>query len=85
MKGRRYKLWWPGKGDGVGGVGAMVAELCKKVLEVRRVSDSDDCCCCFSRGCAEVELWVCAAKWKNWKKNSILRSVEMRVGYAFCI
>ena len=26
MKGRRYKLWWSGKGDGVGGVGAMVKE-----------------------------------------------------------
>ena len=40
MKGRRYKLWWSGKGDGVGGVGATVnEELCEKVLEVRRVSD----------------------------------------------
>ena len=29
-----------------GGVGAMVKEeLCEKVVEVRRVSDSDDCCC----------------------------------------
>ena len=34
MKGRRYKLWWSGKGDGVGGVGAMVKEeLCEKVVE----------------------------------------------------
>ena len=24
MKGRRYKLWWSGKGDRVGGVGVMV-------------------------------------------------------------
>ena len=24
MKGRRYKLWWSEKGDGVGGVGVMV-------------------------------------------------------------
>ena len=24
MKGRRYKLWWSGKADGVGGVGVMV-------------------------------------------------------------
>ena len=40
MKRRRYKLWWSGKGDGVGGVGVMVKEeLCEKVVEVRRVSD----------------------------------------------
>ena len=39
-KGRRYKLWWSGKRDGVGGVGVMVKEeLCEKVVEVRRVSD----------------------------------------------
>ena len=39
MKGRRYKLWWSGKGDGVGGVGVMVKdELCEKVVEVRKVS-----------------------------------------------
>ena len=24
MKGRIYKLWWSGKGNGVGGVGVMV-------------------------------------------------------------
>ena len=42
-KGRRYELWWSGKGDGVGGVGVMVkGELCEKVIEVRRVSN--DCC-----------------------------------------
>ena len=41
MKGRRYKLWRSGKGDGVGGVGVMVKEqICEKVLEVRRVSDN---------------------------------------------
>ena len=40
MKGRRYKLWWSGKGDGVGGVGVMVKEeLCEKVTKVRRVCD----------------------------------------------
>ena len=26
MKGRRHKLWWNGKWDGVGGVGVMVKE-----------------------------------------------------------
>ena len=40
LNGKRYKLWWSGKGDGVGGLGAMVKEeLYGKVLEVRRVSD----------------------------------------------
>ena len=40
MKGRRYKLWWFGNGDGDGGVGVMVKEkLCEKVVDVRRVSD----------------------------------------------
>ena len=41
MKGRRYRPWWSVKGDGFGGVGFMVKEeLCEKVVEVRRVSDS---------------------------------------------
>ena len=45
MKGR-HKLWWSGKEDGVGGVGVMVKkEVCEKVVEVRMVRDSDDCCC----------------------------------------
>ena len=40
MKGRKYKMWWSGKGDGVDGVGVVVKEeLCDKVVEVRRVSD----------------------------------------------
>ena len=40
MKGRRYRLWWSGKGDRIGGVGFMLMkELCEKVVEVRRVSD----------------------------------------------
>ena len=40
MKARRYKLRWPGKGDGVGGVGAVVKEeLYEMMVEVRRVSD----------------------------------------------
>ena len=48
MKGRRYKLWWSGKGDKVGGVGIMVKEeLCEMVIEVGRVSDSDDYFCCL--------------------------------------
>ena len=40
MKGRRYKLWWSGKRDGVGVVGVMVNEkLFEKVVEVIRLSD----------------------------------------------
>ena len=39
MKGMRYKLWWSEKGDGDGGVGAMVKELCEMVVEVRKPSD----------------------------------------------
>ena len=40
MKGGGCKLWWSGKGDGVGGVEVMEKEeLCENVLEVRRVSD----------------------------------------------
>ena len=38
MKGRIFRLWWCV--DGVGGVRVMVKEeLCRKVVEVRRVSD----------------------------------------------
>ena len=33
MKGRRYKMWWSGKGDGVCDVGVM-EEQCKNVVEV---------------------------------------------------
>ena len=48
IKGRRYKLCWSEKGDGIGGVGAMVKEeMCEKVVEIRMVNDSDDSCCCF--------------------------------------
>ena len=37
IEGRRYKLWWSGKGDGVGGVVVVVKEkLCDEVVEVRR-------------------------------------------------
>ena len=40
MKGGRYKLWWSGKEDGVGGVGVIVMEeQCEDVVEVRRASD----------------------------------------------
>ena len=38
LKGKRYKLWWSEKGDGVGGVGVVVKEeLCEKVVDIRRV------------------------------------------------
>ena len=36
MKGRRHKLWWSGKCDGVGGVRVIVKwEQCGKVVDVR--------------------------------------------------
>ena len=37
MKGRRYRLWWSGKGDGVGVM--TNEELCVMVVEVRMVID----------------------------------------------
>ena len=37
---RRYKLWWSGNNDVIGGVETFVKEeLCEKVVEVRRKSD----------------------------------------------
>ena len=40
MNGRRHKLWWSGKEDGVDGMGVMVKkELCEKVVERHRVCD----------------------------------------------
>ena len=40
MKGRRYRLWWSGKKDGIGSVRAMVKEeQSEMVVEVRRLSD----------------------------------------------
>ena len=39
VKGRRYKLWWCGNNDKIGGVGMLVKELCEKVVEVRRRSN----------------------------------------------
>lgn len=40
VEGRKYKLWWKGNNDGVGGVGVLVKEeLCEKVVEVRRRND----------------------------------------------
>ena len=42
---RRCKLWWSGNQEGYGGVGFLVKEeLYDKVVEVRRVNDSDVSC-----------------------------------------
>ena len=38
LYGGRYRQWWSGKGDRVGGVGVMV-KLCEKVVAVGRVRD----------------------------------------------
>ena len=47
MKGRKLKLCWSGKKVGVGGVGVMVKEeLCEKIVEVRSVIESCNCCSC---------------------------------------
>ena len=53
--------WWSGSyGEG------------RAVLEVRRVSDSDDSCIVFFwRGCAEVGLWVCSAKWTKFGRKTV--------------
>ena len=40
VKRRRYKLWWCGNDDKIGGVGILVKEkLCENVVEVRRRYD----------------------------------------------
>nr|XP_006813171.1 PREDICTED: uncharacterized protein LOC102806937 [Saccoglossus kowalevskii] len=40
VEGRRYKLWWKGNNDELGGVGVLVKEeLWEKVVEVRRRND----------------------------------------------
>ena len=39
-------------------------DLCEKVVEIRRVSDSDDRCS-FLRGFAEVDFLACSAKWND--------------------
>ena len=37
IRGRRYKLWWSGNNDGIGGIGILVKEeLFKKAVEVQR-------------------------------------------------
>ena len=38
--GRRFKLWWSGNEDKIGGVGILVREdLCMNVVEINRISD----------------------------------------------
>ena len=50
------------KGDGVGGVRVMMKEEpCKKVMKVRKVSNSDGSCVGFLKGCVETDLWECSA------------------------
>ena len=59
MEEKRYKLWWSGKVDGVGGIGVMVnEELCERLIGVRRVSGVS----CVGNGCAEADLLVCSTK-----------------------
>ena len=38
--GRRFKLWWSGEKDKIGGVGILVREdLCMNVVEINKISD----------------------------------------------
>ena len=38
--GRRFKLWWSGNEDKIGGIGILVREdLCMNVVEINRISD----------------------------------------------
>ena len=38
--GKRFKLWWSGNEDKIGGVGILVREdLCMNVMEINRISD----------------------------------------------
>ena len=46
MKGRTYKLWWSGKGDGAVG-DKEKEELCRKLVDVGMVSDRVMTCCCL--------------------------------------
>ena len=67
VKGRRYKLWWSRKGDGVGSVGVTVKEeLCEKVVEIRGVSD----CSCV--GFLGVALLCCSIIRKSIRNELIL-------------
>ena len=73
-RGRRYKLWWTGNNDGIGGVGILVKEeLCQKVVEVRRKSYRDDNSACFLEGSCESDmcLWAPGRKIRM-REESIL-------------
>ena len=73
MEGRRYKLWWSGKGDEVDGVGSMVKEeLCEKVVDTRSVRDRVKTIVAVFE---EDVLWlICGYAFKvddAWRKNSL--------------
>ena len=70
MKGRRCKLWL--SRNGVGGVGAMVKEMCEKVVEERRVSDGVMTVVVVLE--EDVLMLICGyapQKEEVWKKNSL--------------
>ena len=47
-------------------------ELCEREVEVRRVSDRVvTVVVVFLGGCAEVDLWVCSAKWRTFGRNTV--------------
>ena len=69
MNGMRYKLRLSGKGDGDGGVEVMVKEeLCKEVVEVRRVSD---------RVIGKEVRKTCTER----RKISLINDVKIRKGF----
>ena len=76
IKGRRYELWWSGKGDGVCGVGVMVKEeLCEKVLEVRRICDRVMTLVVFEEDVLRLICGYAPQSGRSfWRKNSLFMS-----------
>ena len=69
---RRYKQWWSGKGDGVGGVGIIVKEeLCEKVVEVRMVSDRVMAVVIFEEDMLRLNCGYAHKMEEVWRTNSI--------------
>ena len=70
IKGRKYKLWWSGKVNGVSGVGVMVKEeLCEKVVEVRRVSDRVMTLVVFEEDVLRLICWYALQSGRSWKEK----------------
>ena len=46
-------------------------ELCEKFIEIRSVSDRVMTVVLLCRGCAEVDLLIGSAKWKNLGRKTV--------------